>query len=200
MTTFHLIRHATNDYLGHAIAGRQPGVHLNDEGRRQASYMSDSLASASIHKILSSPLERCLETAAPLARCLGLEVEISDAFTELDFGEWTNKTEKWLGTNSAWHAWNSFRSGARMPNGEMMIEVQSRAVAEIHRLSRDFPGQTLALVTHGDVIRAVLAYFLGMPLDFILRLEISPASVSTLEFGEAGTRALTINQRPWANR
>jgi len=194
MAMFYLIRHATNDFLGRAIAGRQSGVHLNAEGRLQAQRLGERWSTAPIQRILSSPLERCLETAAPLAARLSLQVEVSAALHELDFGEWTDKTMKWLEAQRPWQLWNEFRSGGRMPQGELMVEVQARIVAEIHRLRTSQPDDAVnALVTHGDVVRAALMYFLGMPLDFVHRLEISPGSVSVLAISDDASQVTLMN-------
>ncbi|HWH67867.1 MAG TPA: histidine phosphatase family protein, partial [Candidatus Sulfotelmatobacter sp.] len=92
MTIFYLIRHGENDWVGKAIAGRSPGVHLNAAGRQQAEQLAKQLAAHPIQQLFSSPLERARETAEPLARRLGLEVQIAPALTEMDFGQWTGKT------------------------------------------------------------------------------------------------------------
>jgi probable phosphoglycerate mutase len=194
MAIFYLIRHAANDFLGRAIAGRQPGVHLNDEGKQQAERLAEILASTPISKVFCSPMDRCLETAAPLAKRLGLPVEISPALNELDFGDWTNQSMIDLDAQAEWQLWNSFRSGTRMPRGELMIDAQARMVAEIHRLRTAFSEARIALVTHGDPVRAALLYFLGAPLDFIHRIEISPASVSALSVNEQISRILFVNR------
>src|ERR1700757_3718886 len=92
MTTFYLIRHAANDYFNKAIAGRKSGVGLNREGQRQAAGLAGRLAREPIGLIFSSPLERAVETAVPLAQRLGLDIQVSDALNEIDFGDWTNLT------------------------------------------------------------------------------------------------------------
>jgi len=193
MTKFFLIRHGANDFVGKSIAGRMPGVHLNAEGRKQAERLAEKLSRESIQKIFSSPLERTMQTAGPLSKKLGLEIQISDALLEIDFGDWTGKTLDELSLIPLWKKWNSFRSATRIPNGEMIVEVQSRMVAQIEKLRREFPDGTLAIFSHGDPIRSVLTYFLGMPLDFFARLEISPASVSTLAIDDFGAHVLRLN-------
>lgn len=194
MTTFHLIRHATNDYMGKTITGRMPGVSLNREGKRQAEHLATRLGNEPIAMILSSPLERAVETALPLAKQLGLDIQISEALNEIEFGDWTRQTFEHLATLDRWKQWNSFRSGGRIPDGETMIEVQARMIEEIQRLRAQYPEQTLAVFSHGDPIRAVLAYYLGVPLDLFQRIEVSPASLSTLTLNEHGPKIIAINQ------
>ena len=193
MMTVYLIRHAANDLIGKAIAGWQQGVHLNAEGQRQASRLADQLKGSGIGRIVSSPLERARETAAPLAGQLGLEIEIAEAIGELRFGEWTGRLFTEIQADPHWKVWNDFRSGARIPGGETMLEAQARFVAFLDQLRTDVPGKTVALFSHGDPIRAVLLYYLGIPLDFVNRIEISPASVSILRLGTAGAEVSCLN-------
>ncbi len=193
MSTFLLIRHGENDLVGHAIAGRGPGIHLNETGRDQANRLADHLANSSIQQILSSPLERTRETAEPLAQRLGLPIQLSDRLLEVDFGDWTGKQIAELDRVGDWKQWNTWRSIGRIPNGESMFEVQARVVDEIEGLRRRFPDQKLALFSHGDPIRAAITYYLGMPLDMLLRLEISSASVTTFVVDDWTVRFHGIN-------
>ncbi len=192
-TVFYLVRHGDNDLLRHAIAGRQPNVHLNDRGRTQAERLGDELSIRSIEAIYSSPLERAYETAQPLARKLNLPIQTSNALIELDFAEWTSKSLPELEQLETWKQWKSFRTGARIPGGESILEAQARMVAEVERLRRQHPGRALALFSHGDPIRTVLLYYLGMPLDFLQRLAISTASVSILAVDDWGARLRVFN-------
>lgn len=194
MTTFLLVRHATNDLVGHTLAGRQAGVYLNEQGRAEAARLADHLARASVDRILSSPLERARETAAPLAEQIGLAVEVSEAIGEIDFGDWTGRSVEELEGEDHWQQFNAFRSGTRAPNGELMLEVQARYVAEMQRLAERHPDETVALFSHKDPIRAVLTYYLGMPLDLFLRIEIDPASVTALTVGDYGPQLLYLNR------
>jgi probable phosphomutase (TIGR03848 family) len=193
MTTFLLIRHGTCDSVGRSIAGRAPGVHLNGAGRAQVAALADRLAALPIAAIYSSPLERACETAAPLAARHGKAVTILPELTELDFGEWTGRTLAELDTAEGWRAFNTFRSGTRIPSGELMTEVQARAVGALERLTQTHGDATVAIVTHGDVIRAVLTYFLGMPLDLLQRIEIDPAAVSIVRLDRFGPVVLRLN-------
>lgn len=195
MTTFYLIRHAANDLLKRgAIAGWQPGVHLNEQGRREAARLADSLESAGMSHLYSSPLERARETAEPLAARLGIEVQTSEAIGEVRFGDWTGKTFVEIEADPRWRAWNESRSTARSPGGETMLEIQARFVGFMGRLSTELPERTVALFSHGDPIRAALLFYLGMPLDFVHRIEVSPASASILKVAESKARVVCINR------
>jgi probable phosphomutase (TIGR03848 family) len=193
MSRFYLIRHGENDLVGHAIAGRSPGVHLNAAGRQQAERIAQRLSSHPIDKIVSSPLERSRETAAPLAKRLHLEIEIRENLIEANFGEWTRKSIEELDRDPRWRQWNCFRSGSRIPGGESMLEVQARMIGEVERLRREHPGKTLALFSHGDPIRSILTYYLGMPLDLLLRISMSTASLSIVRIEDWGPQVECMN-------
>ena len=193
MTTFLLIRHGETDELGKALSGRRPGVRLNAAGRRQAEQLAARLAGEGITAVYSGPLERVRETAEPLAGRLGLEVRTAPELHEIDLGEWSGKSFDALAGRDDWRLFNTIRSCTRAPGGELMLEVQARAVAFLQRLRCERPHDTLALVSHSDVIKAVLAYHLGVPLDLAQRLEVSPASVSVLALEEWGPRVLCVN-------
>ncbi len=193
MTTFILVRHATHDIVGRTMVGRARGVRLGPEGVRQAEALAERLEGSSIRAVYSSPLERAYATAAPAAARLSLEVQIADELNEIDFGEWTNRTLADLHDVEEWRRFNMFRSGSRVPGGETMIEVQARMLRLIERLRLGHPGETVALISHGDVIKATLAHYLGVPLDLFQRLEISPASISIVRIERYGPEVLLIN-------
>jgi probable phosphoglycerate mutase len=195
MTTFYLIRHASNDFLPHTLAGRKPGVVLNAAGRKEAEQLAEGLRSERFQKVFSSPLERCRETAEFVAKAQGVEVQISNALNEVDFADWTGRKIAELDTTEDWKRWNAFRSGARVPKGESILEVQARVVGFIDQLCRDFPDQRIALVSHGDPVRTALIYFLGSPPEFIRRIEIDPASVTILSIDNWDAHVLGVNLR-----
>jgi broad specificity phosphatase PhoE len=196
MSTFYLIRHAQHDLLGHVIVGRRPGVHLNAAGLEAAKRLADYLAQKPIHHIFSSPLERARETAEPLSRKLGLELQITPPLLEVDMGDWTGKSTQELDALEDWRKWNTFRSAGRIPHGETMIEIQSRMVGLIERLRREFPQDDIALFSHGDPIRAAVVYYLGLAMDLLQRLEISTASVTALKIDDWGAKLECLNVRP----
>jgi probable phosphomutase (TIGR03848 family) len=193
MTTFALIRHASHGLVGHTIVGRAPGIRLGPDGLRQAEALADRLDGSSIAALYSSPLERARGTAAPIACRLRLEVQIAEELNEIDFGEWTNRTLAELHDLEGWRWFNTFRSGSRIPGGETMVEVQERVLRLLERLCRVHPQQTVALISHGDVIKATLAYYLGVPLDLFQRIEIGPASVSIVRIERHGPEVLLVN-------
>ena len=193
MTTLFLIRHAEHALLGHAIVGRAAGVQLSPEGIRQAEALAERLEGSSIRALYSSPLERARATAAAIAAIVGLEVQTVEELNEIDFGEWTDRTLVDLHELEEWRRFNAFRSGSRIPGGETIIEVQARMLRLIERLCTLHPIETVALVGHGDPIKAALAYYLGVPLDLAQRIEISPASVSIVRLERYGPQVLLLN-------
>ena len=192
--TIHLIRHAEHGLLGHALAGRQPGVALSDTGRRQAAALAEHYAGQPVRQILTSPVQRAKETAQPIASGLGLVPAIEPAIEEIDFGRWTGAPFAALAGEPDWSAWNSARSLAPTPGGEGMLAAQARAVSALMR-QREWGGTVIA-VSHSDVIKAVLAYMLGMPLDLLHRLEVAPASRSILVLGDDFARVDAVNLPP----
>jgi probable phosphoglycerate mutase len=191
MSRFFLIRHGMMDGITERIIGRRPGVQLNAAGRAQAERIAEELASAGIEAVYSSPLERAQETALAICHRLHLRFETEPGFNEIDFGRWTNCSFHQLRNDPEWKRFNSFRSSTGAPGGELMLEAQARALAAIEKLRRQHG--VVAVVTHGDVIRALVAQFLGFNLDFIHRLKIDPASITILELDERGPKFTLIN-------
>jgi broad specificity phosphatase PhoE len=193
-TTIILIRHGAHDLLGRKIAGRMPGVGLNALGHAQARVLSERLAQWRIAAIYSGPLQRVAETAAPVGRRLGLTVEIDPAFDEIDVGRWTGLAFDVLREDRMWNLWNRRRGVAICPEGESFTDVHARVARGLERLARRYPEQAVAVVTHGDVIKAAVGLTLGLPLDCHDRFEIEPASLTVLLYGEWGTKLLKLNE------
>jgi probable phosphoglycerate mutase len=193
MARFLLIRHATTDSVGKRLSGRTPGVPLNAEGQEQARELAARLAGLPVAAVYSSPIERAVQTAEPVAQQLGKEIIISDDFLEIDFGKWTNLEFSALHHDPQFQLFNSFRSSTRIPGGELMLEAQARIIAGLEKLRAQHPHETVAVVSHADLIKAAVAYYAGIHLDMFQRLEISPASVSVLEVYDETARILTIN-------
>ena len=145
--------------------------------------------------IVTSPLERCRETAEAIAADHGLTPEIDPAFIELDFGDWTGLSFPELERDRRWEPWNSRRSLNRPPHGESLGEAQLRAVRGLEVLRARLPDQAVAIVSHSDIIKAVSAHVLGLNLDFYHRFDVDPASVTTLVLGDWGARLLRLNVR-----
>ena len=200
MTTFLLIRHALCDPVGKSIAGRTPGIHLNDAGRGQAMALARRLSTLPMAAVWSSPLERAVETAQPFAGIRGLPVVQDQRLTEVDFGEWTGRRLTELDGLPRWHEFNERRSSTRIPGGEIMDEVVRRSLGmleEIHH-TPDLTGRLVAVVSHGDVLRSLVAHCIGMDPDAIHRIEIAPASVSILQTEDRTWRLLLLNStEPW---
>jgi probable phosphomutase (TIGR03848 family) len=193
MTTFLLIRHGAHLLGGDLIAGRTPGVRLSPLGREQARRMAERVARLPVSAIYASPADRTRETAELLAQALNLPVQVRESLNELDFGDWTGRSVAELRSLEGFARWNGFRSGTRMPGGETMLEIQARMVDEMLRLRERHGEGCIALVSHGDVIRAALAWALGMPLDLLTRIEIGLASVSVVAVADYGPWVLCVN-------
>ena len=197
MITFYLIRHAEREGDQTLLAGRMPGLHLTAPGRVAADRVAGRLAAEPITQVLSSPMERARETAEPIARRLGLELEVRPELDEIDFGRWTGRTFHDLdATDEHWRLFNRVRSFTRIPGGEAMVEVQARFVALMLRLQEASPNGGIALVSHGDPIKMALACFLGAPLDVYSRLEVGLASVSVVTLDDQGGKVIRLNEAP----
>ncbi len=193
MTKFLLIRHALTDSVGKRLSGRTPGIRLNEEGIKQAEKLAERLADIKLEAIYSSPLERAMETAFFIAKPHGLEVKQSDNFLEVDFGRWTNLTLEELRSDPVFNLFNSFRSGTRIPGGELMYEAQLRIISGLRKISDGHPGKIVTVVSHADMIRSAIAWSAGIHIDMMTRLEVSPASLSVLEFHEHTIRIISMN-------
>jgi broad specificity phosphatase PhoE len=194
MTKFLLIRHGAHLLGAETIAGRSPGVNLSPLGERQVAEMIDRVAHLPIRAVYSSPVDRTIQTARPLAERLGLQVQVRETLSEVDYGDWTRKRLEEVRPLDRWRQWNSFRSGHRIPGGESMLDIQSRIVGEMLRLRAEHPDDAcLALVSHGDVIKAATAWFLGVPIDLFTRIEIGLASVTAIAIGDYGPWVLCVN-------
>lgn len=182
MTHILLIRHAVNDYVKTGrLAGWTPGVHLNEEGQAQAQALGQRLAEAPIKYLYSSPLERTMETAeAVRVHHPHLTIRQKPEIGEVRFGDWEGKTISELSTRKMWRIVQDYPSRAEFPNGETIRDAQARAVTAIEGLTASHPGEMIAIVSHADIIKLVLAHFLGMHLDSFQRLVVHPASISTV--------------------
>jgi probable phosphoglycerate mutase len=190
-TLFLLIRHGQTDMIGKRITGRMPGVSINKEGEEQARRLVRLQADA----IFSSPLERAIQTATPLAEHLGLRIQIDESFSEVDFGTWSGKTIPELEALADWKLYMQFRSSFRVPGGELMLEVQRRVVDALARLATQYPEKTVAVFSHADVIKAAVLHYAGAPLDLIDRIEIYPASLSRIRLFDWGPKISAVNER-----
>jgi probable phosphoglycerate mutase len=198
VTVFCLVRHGAYPLLDRALGGRADHA-LNQAGLAQAAHAARVIAARPIAHLASSPVARAMQTAEPIAAALGLAVNIEPGFAEIDFAAWTGMEFTALAELPAWRAWNEFRGSAGVPGGESMLAVQARAMAAILRLHAAFhaawPEGEVVVVSHADVIKAILAHVLGSPLDLLRRLQIDPGSMSRFAFGDRDARVLEVNLR-----
>ncbi len=182
MTQVLLIRHAVNDFVKTGrLAGWTPEVHLNEEGRAQAGALGARLAAVPLAAVYSSPLERTLETAqAIVAHHPALTVELHEGIGEVRYGEWEGKAIRELQGRKMWQMVQHTPSRASFPGGETMRGVQQRAVEAVEALVAVHPKDIIAVVSHADLIKMLIAHYLGMHLDQFQRIVIAPASISTL--------------------
>ena len=192
--TILLVRHAAHVELGAILSGRRRDVALSREGLEQAEIVADLLGVEPLAAVYSSPRERAYYTARSIAEPHERKVVVIDDLDALDFGDWTGRRFSELEGDPAWTRWNEARATARPPGGESMSEAVARATRGLAALAAD-RGETIACVSHCDVIRGLLAHYLGLPMDYMLRFDVDPASVSRLALGDWGARILTVNER-----
>jgi broad specificity phosphatase PhoE len=190
-----LIRHGHTNAIGRRLVGRLPGIGLSVNGRAQVRELSVRLTGQQLAAVYSSPLERAVHTARALADTHSLPVICRDALTDLDFGAWTGLSFENLSGLDSWRQFNAHRATAAVPGGETALEVRARIVAALNRFRLCHENETIAVVTHLDVIRTAVLYCAGMSLDLLDRFEVSPASVTALALGDAGWRVLAVNER-----
>jgi probable phosphoglycerate mutase len=194
-TTVLFVRHGQTATTGTVLPGRAPGLHLSDTGRQQADAVAERIATANgkIGAIYASPLERTKETAAPIAKRLGLRVRVERDLLECDFGEWTGKQLKALMKLPEWHTVQRYPTGFRFPGGESFPEMQARIERAVDRMRERHPGETVIAVSHADPIKALVAAAVGTHLDLFQRIVISPCSVTAITFGAGGPTVLGVN-------
>jgi broad specificity phosphatase PhoE len=187
-----LTRHGSTDLMTRVLYGRKSGVHLNDRGLCEAENLARRLASRlQTSTIVTSPMERAIETAAPLVQLLGADLSISEAFNECDFGDWTGLTFEALDSRHDWRSFNEQRCCAKAPSGESLSDVQRRAVRAVKELVERSYEPDSVVFTHADVIRSVVCFFTGTPLNFYMRYSAEPASLTIFESADGTLRLLT---------
>ena len=198
MTTLLLIRHGDNDYLKkNRMPGRIPGIPLNEGGRAQATELAKTLGDQPITAIYSSPLQRAVETSEPLARILGLDIQIFPELTDSDVGEWEGRSWKMLGRTRQWKVIQEFPSKFQFPGGEAFVNIQDRVVRALQKIIKDNGADKLvAVVFHADPIKLGVAHYLGLPLDNFQRLSVHPGSVTILKVDGSSVKLLGLNLIP----
>jgi probable phosphoglycerate mutase len=193
VSTLLLIRHGANDWVHGRLAGRLRGVHLNEAGRAQAAALAERLAAVPLAAIYASPLERTVETATAIAGPRALALQLVPGIQEVDYGEWQGAELAQLARHELWPGVQHYPSGTRFPGGETLGEAQQRMIQHLEVIRARHPRETVAVVSHADIIKLAIAYYIGMHLDLFQRLEIATCSVTALRFTPHGPRLVTYN-------
>jgi probable phosphomutase (TIGR03848 family) len=193
-----LIRHGENDYVKTGkLAGRLPGVHLNEKGQKQAQALGEALKDVPIKAVYSSPLERAMETAAPIAESHKLTIVQQPDLMDTDIGKWQGKSLAVLRLTKAWKIVQNAPSRFRFPEGESFVDAQTRYVDTLERIiAKHKPNDVVAVVFHADPIKLAVSHFLGMPLDHFQRLSCDTGSLTALHVSETSANLIKLNQRP----
>jgi len=188
----YLLRHGHSTANAKSVlAGRDFKVCLSTAGEKQALAISAELSETKFAKIYSSPLTRCIQTLEPLATKLKIEIQISEGLIEMEYGDWSGKKLALLARNKLWKTIQARPSLVRFPNGESFLEMQSRSLEAVTKLA--IPGKSVLLCSHGDVIKAIVASFLGLHLDKFQSLAIDPASITILDISGDAARLRLLN-------
>lgn len=199
MTLLLLIRHGENDYVKTGkMAGRIPGVHLNEKGQKQAQTLAEALKDIPITALYSSPLERAMETAMPIAESRKLKIVQEPDLMDTHIGKWQGRSWKLLALKKEWKIVQNAPSRFRFPEGESFPECQMRIVNVLERAVRTHKKSqdVVAAVFHADPIKLAVAHFLGMPLDHFQRLGCDTGSLTALHVSESSAHLIKLNQRP----
>ena len=193
-----LIRHGENDYSKKGkLAGRLPGIHLNERGQKQAEELGKTLAEVPIKAIYSSPLERAMETAAPIANARKLSIIQEPGLLESNVGKWQGQSIRKLALTKYWKVIQHAPSRAGHPDGETFLQVQTRITSTLDSIVKKYkPQDIIACVFHADPIKLAVAHYLGLPLDHFQRLGCDTASLTMLYISESGASLMKLNQHP----
>jgi len=194
-----LVRHGENDFVKTGrMAGRLPGVHLNERGQKQAQALGEALKDVPIKAVYSSPLERAMETADPIASARKLQIIQEPDVMEADIGKWQGKSLKVLRLTKVWKIVQNSPSRFRFPDGESFPEMQTRISNALERMiiKHNKPQDIIVVVFHADPIKIAVSHFLGLPLDHFQRLSCDTGSLTALHVNEMGANLIKLNQRP----
>jgi probable phosphoglycerate mutase len=196
-TVMLLVRHGRTPTTGQILPGRTPGLHLSEEGRKEADAVAVRIGPLKkVAAVYASPLERARETAMPVARACARAVRIERGLIECDFGEWTGSKLNRLAQRPEWSVVQRYPSGFRVPGGESFSEMQARIVSTLARLVEAHRGATVVAVSHADPIKAAVAHALGIHLDLFQRIAIGTASITAIAYRREGPTVLTVNSPP----
>lgn len=193
------IRHGENDFVKTGkLPGQTPGIHLNEKGQKQAQALCEALLHVPIKAIYSSPLERAIETAEPMASTHKLPIQQEPGLMDANVGKWQGKSVRSLRLTNAWKIVQHAPSRFTFPEGESFVDVQTRLVHTLEGIVRKHknPKDIVAVVFHADPIKLAVSHFLGLPLDHFQRLSCDTGSLSALFVGEMGANLIKLNQRP----
>jgi probable phosphomutase (TIGR03848 family) len=194
VTTVLLVRHGKTAMTGPVLAGWTPGVSLDETGVRQAAEVAARLATVPLAAVVTSPLERCVETAATIAEGRDLRVETEDRLGECRYGDWTGQELKVLAKDPLWKAVQAHPSAVTFPNGESLREASARAVDAVRDWNaRLGPDATWLACSHGDIIKALVADALGLHLDQFQRISVDPCSVTVIRYTELRPFVVRLN-------
>jgi probable phosphomutase (TIGR03848 family) len=188
-----LIRHGLTDLTEKQLVGRTAGVHLSRRGHEQAASLVDRLDGVPLAGIYSSPLERALETAAPLSAARGLEIESMAGLTEVDYGLWAGQEFKELRKTDLWKRVQLRPADARFPEGEAIREAQARIIGSLETIVNNHPKDCVAIFSHSDMIKFAVAHLSGLHLDLFQRLVVAPASVTAIHIGGSAPALVRLN-------
>ena len=194
-TTILLVRHGVTGTTGKVLPGRAPGLHLSAKGHEQALHAAARLGEldAAPSALYASPLERTRETAAPIARRLGVRTRTDRGLLECDFGSWTGKTLASLRKKPEWRAVQNAPSTFRFPEGESFAEMQHRMWRTLERLAHSHRGEKIVVVSHADPIKAAVTFAQGVPLDLFQRTVISTCSISAIILTDSTPIVVSVN-------
>lgn len=177
-----LLRHARSTANAQGVlAGRAPDVHLDERGEKQARKLAEVLAPVPVEFIVHSDLTRTRETVLPWATSSNVTLREDARITECDYGTWTGRELKTLADEPLWKTIQSEPSAVTFPEGESMVAMQQRAIESLN-FWREEATSLFALCSHGDVLKALVAHAIGLPLDEFQTLHVQPASLSVLRW------------------
>lgn len=194
MALLFLVRHGLTAQTGHRLYGRTAGIGLDARGVAQADELVTRFDGVRLTAIYSSPLERCVQTVAPLAKARRLAVRTDDSLLEMDAGDWTGRTLAQVRRTAAWRTVQRTPSAFTFPGGgETFTAAQARVVAGIDRLAGRHRRGSIVVATHGDIVRIALAHYAGAPLDEFQRIVIDTSGVSVVLLGGDRPHIVLVN-------
>jgi len=196
MTTFLLLRHAHSvaNKAG-ILAGQLEGIGLSKDGIAQVNKLTSSFENLKIDRIISSPMQRCLETVEGIARSKRKRISIDERLIEMNYGSWSGKKLSKLSRMKEWKVIQTKPSAFRFPQGESFKELEERIESLLKDLSRKYPKETILIITHGDIVKIAASLTVGSGLNNFQKFAVDPSSLTTLSWGSKARMLLTFNQK-----